>query len=245
MDVPKHPFKLTPLACFFFLLFTTVIRSRTLGGIPPPPRRRNHHHHKAMTFYMPNMLNSTLHYPPTAPPTTQINTRPIPFSKPLGLFPPIGGIPVSDSNSIQSQTSGSSGIGTGISLSASDILREELEFGMVNTIDVDLLEKTNLYGLTLLGKAKGMYVASLENGSNQMMAMAISFIDNDYKDELRFFGLHQADINSESHVSIIGGSGKYEGANGYATIKATKLRSKSIKKPGASNIFLLVEVYLG
>ncbi|KAI3731062.1 hypothetical protein L1987_62245 [Smallanthus sonchifolius] len=246
MDRPKPLFKITPLACFFLLLFTTTIPSfsaRNLGGIPPPsPMCR---HHKTMTFYMPNMLNSSLHYPPTIPPTTQVNGQHIPFSKPLGLFPPVGGVPVSDSNSIPSQSFGSSGIGTGISFSASDILREELEFGMVNTIGVDLLEKTNLYGLTLLGKAKGMYVASLENESSQMMAMTISFLDNEYKDELRFFGLHQADINSESHVAIIGGSGKYEGANGYATIKAVKLRTKTVKKHVESNLFLLVDVYLG
>ncbi|XP_076896614.1 dirigent protein 16-like [Bidens hawaiensis] len=249
MDLPKPPFKLTPLACFFLLLFTTIIRSpyaRTLGGIPPPPPpKRRHHHPKTMTFYMPNILNSTIYHPPT----NQINTQPIPFSKPLGLFPPIGGIPVSDSNSISSQPFGLAGAGigtgTGISFSASDILREELEFGMVNTIDVDLLDKTNLYGLTLLGKAKGMYVASLENGSSQMMAMTTSFVDNEFKDELRFFGLHQADINSVSHVSIIGGSGKYKGANGYATIKLVKLRSKSVQKHGGSDSFLLVDVYLG
>ncbi|XP_076888463.1 dirigent protein 16-like [Bidens hawaiensis] len=200
-----------------------------------------------MTFYMPNILNSTIYHPPTTPPTNQINTQPIPFSKPLGLFPPVGGIPVSDSNSIPSQPFGLAGIGTGtrISFSASDILHEELEFGMVNTIDVDLLDKTNLYGMTLLGKAKGMYVASLENGSSQMMAMTTSFVDNEFKDELRFFGLHQAHINSVSHVSIIGGSGKYEGANGYATIKPIKLRSKSVQKHGGSDSFLLVDVYLG
>ncbi|KAF5794780.1 putative dirigent protein [Helianthus annuus] len=251
MDMPKPPFKLTPLACFFLLLSATVTPSfsaRTLGGLPPPPQHGRHHHHrKTMTFYMPNILNSTLHYPPTTPSTTQVNTQPIPFSKPLGLFPPVGGIPVSDSNSIPNQSAGLAGIGigTGISFSASDILREELEFGMVNTIDVDLLEKTNLYGLTLLGKAKGMYVASLENGGSQIMAMTTSFVDNEFKDELRFFGLHQADINSESHVSIIGGSGKYEGANGYATMKAVKLRSKSVKNHGGSDIFLLINVYLG
>ncbi|KAL8218199.1 hypothetical protein R6Q57_021582 [Mikania cordata] len=198
-----------------------------------------------MTFYMPNMLNSTLHNPLTTPPTTQVNGQPIPFSKPLGIFPPIGGIPDSGSSFIPSQWSDLPGIETGISFSASDILREELEFGMVNTIDVDLLEKTNLYGLTLLGKAKGMHVGSLESGSSQMMAMTTSFINNEFKDELRFFGLHQTDTNSVSHVSIIGGSGKYEGANGYATIKAVKLRDKSVKKHEESDIFLLVDVYLG
>ncbi|KAK9064142.1 hypothetical protein SSX86_018014 [Deinandra increscens subsp. villosa] len=241
MDLPKPPFNLTPLACLFLLLLTTDIRSfsaRTLGGIPPPPRRP---HHKTMTFYMPNiMLNSSPHYLPTTSTTTQVN----PFSRPLT------GIPLSGSRSIPSQSFGLPGTGTGISssFSASDILREELEFGMVKTIDVDLLDKTNLYGLTLLGKAKGMYVGSLEeNGSSQsqMMALTISFLDNEFKDGLRFFGLHQEDIYLESHVSIIGGSGKYEGANGYATIKAVTLKSKNVKEQGETDVFLLVDVYLG
>nr|XP_043617874.1 dirigent protein 16-like [Erigeron canadensis] len=191
-----------------------------------------------MTFYMPNVLKySNPQHPPITTPTNNVNSQPIPFSKPIGLFPPIGGIPVSDYNSIPSQSFGLHGI----SFSASTILQEELEFGMVYVIDVDLLEKTNLYGMTLLGKAKGMYIGSKES---QMMAMTISFADNDYKDGLRFFGLHQADIDSESHVAIIGGTGIYEGANGYATIKAVKLSSKLVKE-GESNSFLLIDVYLG
>lgn len=115
---------------------------------------------------------------------------------------------------------------------------------MVNVIDVDLLEKTNLYGLTSFGKAKGMYVASSENESGQMMAMTTSFLDNDYRDELRFFGVHRADVNSESHVAVIGGEGKYEGANGYATIKNVKLSSEIVKRAETNN-FLMVNVYLG
>nr|GEW42317.1 dirigent protein 24-like [Tanacetum cinerariifolium] len=183
-----------------------------------------------MSFYMPNVLNTKYQHTPFTMPTTQVNSQPIPFTKPIGLFPPVGGIPV-DPSSIPSQTFGLDGIVSGI------ILHEELEFGMVNVIDVDLLERTNMYGLTLIGQAKGMYVASSENGSNQMMAMTTSFLDNDYRDELRFFGVHS--VKPESHVAVIGGTGKYTGANGYATIKEVKLSSK-IVKDGESSIFLLI-----
>ncbi|PWA96556.1 plant disease resistance response protein [Artemisia annua] len=242
MELLKPPYKLTSLACFFLFIYTTIIQSysaRTLGDLAtspqPSPSTRGHHHHKTMSFYMPNVLNSKYKQAPITPPTTKVNNQPIPFTKPIGLFPPVGGIPV-DPSSIPSQTFGLDGIASGI------ILQEELEFGMVNVIDVDLLEKTKMYGLTLIGQAKGMYVASSENGSNQMMAMTTSFLDNDYKDELRFFGVHS--VSSESHVAVIGGTGKYTGANGYATIKEVKLSSK-IVKDGESNIFLLVDVYLG
>ncbi|KAI3734820.1 hypothetical protein L6452_14299 [Arctium lappa] len=248
MEMPKPPSNLT-LACFFLLLFTTInhsLSARTIAGPPsPPPQSRHQHHHKTMTFYMPNVLNSSLQHPPTTPPKTKPNGQPIPFSKPLGLFPPVRGIPVPDSNSIPSHSFGLSGAGSGISFSDSTILKEELQFAMVNIIDVDLLESTNLYGLTTLGKAKGMYVASLENRSSQMMAMTTSFIENEFRDELRFFGVHRTDVNSESHVAIIGGTGKYDGANGYATIKIVKLSTKFVKEDGEGDIFLLIDVYLG
>lgn len=187
---------------------------------------------------MPNVLKSNLQHPPITTPTNEVSSQPLGFST----------IPTTEVNtqpfwnSIPSQTFGLPGIESGISFSSSTILQEELEFGMVNVIDVDLLEKTNLYGLTLLGKAKGVYVASLEFGTSQMMAMTTTFLDNDFNDELRFFGVHQADVKSESHVAVIGGTGKYEGANGYATIKDVRLSSKTVKDEG---IFLLVDVYLG
>ncbi|KAJ9553604.1 hypothetical protein OSB04_017649 [Centaurea solstitialis] len=242
MEMPNPPSNLTSLACFFLLLFTTINQSlsaRTIATPPsPPPISR---HHKTMTFYMPNVLNSKPQHRPTTPPTTKANGQPIPFSKPLGLFPPVGGIQVPDSDSISSQSFGLSGVGSGITISDSTILQEELEFGMVNTIDVDLLERTNLYGLITLGKAKGMYVASLENGSSQMMAMTTSFAENEFRDELRFFGVHGTDVNSESHVAIIGGAGKYDGANGYATIKVVKLSSKIVKEDEESDVFLLID----
>ncbi|KVI04968.1 hypothetical protein Ccrd_016711 [Cynara cardunculus var. scolymus] len=252
MEMPKLPPTIISLACFFLLLFTTINQSlsaRTIvGSTPPPqppPRTRHRRHHKTMTFYMPIVQSSNLQHPPTTPPKTKANSQPIPFSKPLGLFPPVGGIPVSDSNSIPNQSFGLSGDGSGISFSDAAILQEELEFGMVNVIDVDLLGSTDLYGLITLGKAKGMYVASLENGSSQMMAMTTSFLENEFRDELRFFGVHRADVNTESHVAIIGGTGKYDGANGYAIIKVVTLNTKIVKEDGESDIFLLVDVYLG
>lgn len=45
---------------------------------------------------------------------------------------------------------------------------------------------------------------------------------------MRFFGVHRRD--DESHVAVIGGTGKYENANGYATIKTMNLRSNSVGK---------------
>ncbi|KAL7589902.1 hypothetical protein Lser_V15G36302 [Lactuca serriola] len=195
MGLHKPPSNLTSLASFFLLLFITIHQSlsaRTLGALPSPPQpppKNHHHHHKTMSFYMPNVLNLNLQHPSTTTPPTKVNGQTIPFSKPLGFFPPIGGIPIPDSSSIPRQTSGLYGFGTGISF---PILEDELEF-----------------------------------------------------DQLRFFGVHRADVNHESHVAIIGGTGKYDGANGYATLKVVKLHQKAIKEDGETNDFLLVDVYLG
>ncbi|KAI3517301.1 hypothetical protein L1887_16515 [Cichorium endivia] len=250
MGLPKPPSTPTSLASFFLLLFITIhqaLSARTLGGLPSPPQPppKNHHqHHKALSFYMPNVLSLSIQHPSNTPPPTKVNGQTIPFSKPLGFFPPVGGIPVPDStsSSIPGQTSDLYGIGSGTNF---PILQDELEFGMVNIIDVDLLEYTNMYGLQPLGKAKGMYVSSSEDGSNQMMAMTTSFLDSEFKDELRFFGVHRVDVNYESHVAVIGGMGKYDGANGYATIKAVKVNSKVVKEDEGTDNFLLVDVYLG
>ncbi|KAL4575138.1 hypothetical protein LXL04_021980 [Taraxacum kok-saghyz] len=250
MGLPKPPSNLTSLPSFFLLLFITIHQSlsaRTLGGLSSPPQlppKNHHHHHKTMSFYMPNLLNLSSQHPSATQPPTKVNGQTIPFSKPVGIFPPVGGIPIPDSSKgssyVTSQTSGLYGTGIGTNF---PILHDELEFGMVNIIDVDLLESTNMYGLRPLGKAKGMYVSSLENGSNQMMALTTSFLDNEFADELRFFGVHRADVSYESRVAVIGGTGKYDGANGYATLKVVKVNSKAIKEDGEANDFLLLTQY--
>ncbi|KAJ8542229.1 hypothetical protein K7X08_017095 [Anisodus acutangulus] len=116
---------------------------------------------------------------------------------------------------------------------------QELELGTVTTIDEDIY-KGSIYGSSLMGKAQGMYVASSENGSSHMMAMTTSFLSNDYEDSLRFFGVHRGDV-FESHIAVIGGTGKYHDANGYATVKI--VNETANKSEGAYKI-LSFNVYL-
>ncbi|KAK2637559.1 hypothetical protein Ddye_032351 [Dipteronia dyeriana] len=47
----------------------------------------------------------------------------------------------------------------------------------------------------------------------------IGIWDTWFKDGLRFFEVYRKD-GAESHIAVIGGTGKYNGANGYATVKA-------------------------
>lgn len=117
---------------------------------------------------------------------------------------------------------------------------QELELGTVIRIDEDIY-KGSIYGSSLMGKAQGMYVASSEDGSSHMMAMTTTFLGNEYEDSLRFFGVHRGDV-FESHIAVIGGTGKYHDANGYATVKIVNVTSN--KNEEAYKI-LSFNVYLG
>ncbi|CAK7325606.1 unnamed protein product [Dovyalis caffra] len=214
METGKVPSMLT-LVCL--LLCMNIINqssfARTLGN--SSPSQQHHKHHKKITFQMQNVLNLT--HPLPKPATTKVTSQ-IPFPKPLGYFPPSGGIPIQQSNPTVS--------GTGLSTQTLDVSNiglsfparatlQELEFGSVTEIDEDLF----VYGSLVVGKAQGVYVASSEDGTSHMMAITTKFVKNKFKDGLRFFGVHKTDV-PESHIAVIGGTGKYHGANGYAVIRA-------------------------
>ncbi|GAB4836526.1 hypothetical protein Ancab_001438 [Ancistrocladus abbreviatus] len=160
------------------------------------------------------MITTIPTYPPLA---AAVNDQhQLPFSKPLvGLLPPIPGIPLpKSSNSIPSSI--------GMAFPAARAAFQELEFGTVTAINEDLFQDSD-FGLQIMGKALGIYVATLEDGSSHIMAMTASFgklsdDEESSKHSLRFFGVHRKDV-SECHVAVIGGTGEYDGANGYATVK--------------------------
>lgn len=171
---------------------------------------------------MLNVLSGKKH--PSSKPTT---TKVVPFSKPLGYFPPYGGIPLNipDSIPITAKSSQQTLDLQGLIMSYPAVATlQELELGTVTTINEEIYEE----GSSILGQSEGIYVASSsENGSSHhmMMAMTVSFNNNNngdhdekIKDGLRFFGVHRTDVN-ESHVAVIGGFGKFHNANGYASIK--------------------------
>ncbi|KAH7672679.1 Dirigent protein [Dioscorea alata] len=107
---------------------------------------------------------------------------------------------------------------------------QTLEPGMVTVIDEELL-----IGSQLQGKIQGIYVMSSENKNSSMVAMKAMFNGNnkDSTDSLRFFGLYQPTLK-ESHIAVIGGTGRYQDANGYAIVRSI---------PGSIKV-LLFTVYL-
>ena len=102
----------------------------------------------------------------------------------------------------------------------SDVLTwgwQKLQFGTMTVIDDELTEGKEL-GSAMVGKAQGFYVASSEDGNSQTMAFTALFKDGEYADSLSFFGVHRT-ADSESHVAVVGGTGKYVKAKGFATLQ--------------------------
>lgn len=98
----------------------------------------------------------------------------------------------------------------------------------------------------MVGKVRGITVTrSIEGGTtNQeqmmMIAMVASFDENgNMGDSLKFFGLHHS-AALESHIAVIGGTGRYFEANGFATVRNVAASANEII--GRQN--LLVTVYL-
>lgn len=84
-------------------------------------------------------------------------------------------------------------------------------------IDDELTEGHEL-GSGFLGRAQGFYVASSVDGTSQTMAFTAMFESDHYVDSLSFFGVHRTAV-SESQLAIMGGTGKYVNAEGFAIVK--------------------------
>ncbi|CAA7017707.1 unnamed protein product [Microthlaspi erraticum] len=92
-----------------------------------------------------------------------------------------------------------------------------LMFGTMTVIDDELTEGHEL-GSGLLGKAQGYYVASAVDGTSQTMAFTAMFESGGYEDSISLFGVHRT-AASESHLGVMGGTGKYVNARGFAIVK--------------------------
>lgn len=94
---------------------------------------------------------------------------------------------------------------------------QKMMFGTLTVFDDELTEGHEL-GSGLVGKAQGFYIASSEDGTSQTIGMTAMFESGGYVDSISFFGVHRT-VVSESQLAIMGGTGKYVNARGYATIK--------------------------
>ncbi|KAL8103059.1 dirigent protein 25-like [Apium graveolens] len=206
---------------------------------PTAPGTDSHH---TLSFFMHDILGGTN---PSARAITGVVTNPalngqIPFAKPnVANFPLNNGVPgnsgnngLIDNNNIPFLTglagsksnvltnngnNNNNGFGfPGAQLPVGSAL-QKLMFGTVTVMDDELTEGHEL-GSGLVGKAQGFYVVSSEDGNSQTMAFTAMFEEGGYADSLSFFGVHRT-VVSESQLAIMGGTGKYVNAKGFAVIK--------------------------
>ncbi|KAL1806053.1 hypothetical protein ACET3Z_029121 [Daucus carota] len=211
------------------------------GPIPTPTAPGNDPHH-TLSFFMHDILGGTN---PSARAITGVVTNPalngqIPFAKPNGAnFPLNNGVPgnsnnngLIDNNNIPFLTglagsksnvitnngnNNNNGFGfPGAQLPIGSAL-QKLMFGTMTVIDDELTEGHEL-GSGLVGKAQGFYIVSSEDGNSQTMAFTAMFEHGGYADSLSFFGVHRT-VVSESQLAIMGGTGKYVNAKGFAVVK--------------------------
>ncbi|KAL9165942.1 hypothetical protein ABFS82_06G203100 [Erythranthe guttata] len=100
---------------------------------------------------------------------------------------------------------------------------QQLMFGSVTVVDNELTAGHEL-GSAVLGKAQGFYVTSSSDGSSHTLALTALFHSGsehheEIDDTVSFFGVHRT-ATPISHIAIVGGTGKYENAKGYATIES-------------------------
>ncbi|KAF8010679.1 hypothetical protein BT93_J1358 [Corymbia citriodora subsp. variegata] len=200
-----------------------------------------------MLFYMHDILGGSN---PSARAVTGIVANPalsaqVPFAKPNGANLPINsGVPqnsanngVINNNNVPFLTGLGGNTGNVIQNNGVNLINggpgfpilnggqlpqgmtlQKLMFGTLTVFDDELTEGHEL-GSGLVGKAQGFYVASSEDGNSQTVAFTAMFESGGYIDSLSFFGVHRTAV-SQSQLAIMGGTGKYVNARGYATVKS-------------------------
>ncbi|KAF4368455.1 hypothetical protein F8388_018579 [Cannabis sativa] len=121
------------------------------------------------------------------------------------------------------------------------ITLQKLMFGTMTVFDDELTEGHEL-GSGLMGKAQGFYVASSVDGTSQTMAFTAMFQSGGYSDTLTFFGVHMT-AAAESHLAVMGGTGKYLNAKGFATVKTSPASPDQHSTDGMETL-LQFNVYL-
>ncbi|CAO2204580.1 unnamed protein product [Urochloa humidicola] len=97
---------------------------------------------------------------------------------------------------------------------------QKLLFGTTTVVDDELTEAPEL-GSAAVGRAQGFYIASSEEGVSQTVAVTAMFKEGGFEDTLSFFGVHRT-ADSESHLAVVGGTGKYAGAKGFAKVAVVR-----------------------
>ncbi|KAL1532850.1 dirigent protein 24-like [Salvia divinorum] len=173
----------------------------------------------------------------------------LPFSKPSNpIFPINGGVPLNTINGVINnnnypflvglngapsstlvQSNGNNAVvsGGGANQQAfvtagqlpQGLTLNQLTFGSVTVVDNEITEGHEL-GSGVLGRVQGIYITSSSDGSSHTVALTAAFHGHEHEvdDNISFFGVHRM-ATPLSHIAIVGGTGKYENAKGYAAIE--------------------------
>ncbi|KAK7404623.1 hypothetical protein VNO78_05578 [Psophocarpus tetragonolobus] len=161
---------------------------------------------------------------------TIVNTQNpnLPFSKPNNrVFPFKSGIPLVDTSTATNPTHTSSMVIKNIDKnkvvidtnSLPYVTPEMFLFGRITVID-DEITKGHELGSEVIGEAQGFHLTSSLDGSSRTMAFTTRFHNDghDEEDAISFFGVHRT-ATRESRIAVVGGTGKYDSAKGYAKIE--------------------------
>lgn len=96
---------------------------------------------------------------------------------------------------------------------------QNLLFGTTTVFDDEITEGHEI-GTGMIGRAQGFYVASSQDGTSKTLVLTAVFEGEggEYADTISFFGVHRT-AAPESHIAVIGGTGKYEDAKGFAAVQ--------------------------
>ncbi|KAF2948477.1 hypothetical protein DAI22_01g038600 [Oryza sativa Japonica Group] len=90
----------------------------------------------------------------------------------------------------------------------------------MTVVDDELTEAPGL-GSPAVGRAQGFYIASSEEGVSQTVVVTAMFKEGEFADSISFFGVHRT-ADSESHLAVVGGTGKFAGVKGFAKVAVVR-----------------------
>ncbi|XP_006850695.2 dirigent protein 9 [Amborella trichopoda] len=189
-----------------------------------------------LTFFMHDIIGGS-NPSAIAPIITDPFNDPIPLSKSGGTIPPDAGIHIPNTNPKPSATDNNPNTGFLFEAGHDDTTTQtngipcdsvmghplltatgSLQHGTIMVID-DKLTIGHEFGSLVVGKAQGFFVSASEDGSSLMIILtALMEEGGEYGGSISFFGVY----NIKEHVSqvaVVGGTSKYHGAKGYATIQ--------------------------
>ncbi|KAF7805515.1 dirigent protein 24-like [Senna tora] len=119
---------------------------------------------------------------------------------------------------------------------------DKVVFGRITVIDYQVTEGPDLGGSQVVGKAQGFHLASSLDGSSKTMAFTVLFGD-DEEESVSLFGVHRT-AAIQSSIAVVGGTGKYGNAKGYAILETLPLSSDQQLTTNGVHTVLNTTLYL-